>query len=177
VCADSHGAIARSATATAAAAPIATAVLRAMMRPARSGSVCRNSATYFVAVRPSPIPANTPHMPTVLWIMPYWPNCSRPNSLAVATEAARLDPWDMAAPTTDQTAPRVNRPRRESAVHTPLIAFVAPLHDLISVIIKNNLLASAWAAARDFRNYLKTAPDPRAIGTTINEDCAHAPAR
>ena len=70
VLAASRGATARSAKAANAENPSAAAVLRAMMRPARFGLVARSSATYFVAVRPSPTPANTPNILTVLWIMP-----------------------------------------------------------------------------------------------------------
>jgi len=77
----------------------------------------------------------------VLWIMPYSPNCSRPKSLAVMTDAARLEPCEITAPMSDQTAPLANRPRSESAAHVRLIALVAPFHDLISVGIKSNLPA------------------------------------
>jgi len=139
VLAASHGAAAKSATAAVVAVPNATAVLRAMMRPARCGFVTRSSATYFVAVKPSPIPAKTPNIPTVLWIMPYSPNCSRPKSLAVMTDAAKPQPCEITAPTRDQTAPLAKRPRSESAAHVSVIALVAPFHDLISVGIKSSL--------------------------------------
>src|ERR1017187_360059 len=76
--------------------------------------------------------------------MPYSPNCSRPNSLAVITDAARFAPCAIPAPMRDQTAPLANRPRSESAAHMALIALVAPFHDLISVGIKSNLLASEF---------------------------------
>jgi hypothetical protein len=75
-------------------------------------------------------------MPTVLRIMPYSPNCSRPSSRAVMTDAAKFEPCDMTAPMRDHTAPLAKRPRRESARHTPVMAFAAPSHDLISVGIK-----------------------------------------
>ncbi len=101
---------------------MATAQPSAMIRPARWGSRLRNSATYLVAVTPSPRPAKTPSIPTVLWIIPYLPNCSRSNNLAVMTDAARLQPCEMTAPMRDQAAPLANRPRRESAAHTSRIA-------------------------------------------------------
>lgn len=116
---------------------MATAQPSAMIRPARVGSLVRNSATYFVAVRPSPRPAKTPSMPTVLWTMPYWPKCSRPSSRAVMTDAAKFEPCDMTAPMRDHTAPLAKRPRRDSARHTPVMALAAPSHDLISAGIKS----------------------------------------
>ena len=51
----------------------ATRQERLMMRPARSGSLWRNSATCLVAVSPRPNPAKTPNMPTVDWIIPSSP--------------------------------------------------------------------------------------------------------
>ena len=138
----SHGAPIRSATTAMTPVPNATAVLSAMMRPARSVFVARSSATYFVAVKPRPIPANTPNMPTVLWIMPYSPKCSRPSIRAVMTDAAKFEPCDMSAPKRDHTAPLVNRPRSESAAHMSRIALVPPSHDLSSVGIRSNLFAS-----------------------------------
>src|ERR1035438_1940447 len=57
--------------------------------------------------------------------MPNISNCSRPNSLAVMTDAARLDPCAMTAPMRDHTVRLANRPRRESAPHVVLIACMA----------------------------------------------------
>jgi hypothetical protein len=89
-------------------------------------------------VTPSPSPAKVPSIPTVLWIMPYSPNCARPSSRAVMTEAAKFEPCDMTAPMRDHTAPLAKRPRRESAPHNSVLALVTPSHDLISVGIKIN---------------------------------------
>ena len=58
------------------------------------------------------------------------------------TDAAKFEPCDRTAPKKDQTAPLANRPRSESATHITLNALVAPFHDLMSVGIKSNWLAS-----------------------------------
>ena len=82
-------------------------------------------------------------MPTVLWIMPYLPNCSRPSILAVITDAARVEPCDIAAPIRDQVAPLAKRPRSESDAQMSLTALVAPVHVLASVGIRSKVLAFA----------------------------------
>src|SRR5580700_2217091 len=110
---------------------MAAAQPRAIIRPARSGSRRRNSATYLVAVTPSPRPAKIPSIPTVLWSMPYAPNCPRPSRWAVTTDAAKFAPWETTAPSSDQTAPLANRPRRESAAHMARAALAAGSHDLV----------------------------------------------
>ena len=99
------------------------------MRPVRRGFVARSSATYFVAVRPSPIPANTPNVPTVFLTMPYSPKVSRPRNLAVMTDATKLAPCETTAPTSDQTAPLANRLRNKSAIHKLRITVETPCQD------------------------------------------------
>ncbi len=61
-----------------------------MMRPARWGCEERNSATNLVLVTPKPIPASSPNMPTVLWIMPNSPKPATPS--ARPTRAADTTP-------------------------------------------------------------------------------------
>jgi hypothetical protein len=60
------------------------------------------------------------------------------------TDATKMDPCDMTAPMSDQTAPLANRPRSESAAHMPLIALLAPFHDRTSAGIKSNLHTSEF---------------------------------
>ena len=52
----------------------------ARIRPALIGSCRRNSATYFVAVKPKPSPAKTPKVLAVLWIIPSAPNSCQENA-------------------------------------------------------------------------------------------------
>ena len=55
------------------------------------------------------------------------------------TDPARLEPCEIAAPISDQTAPLAKRPRRESALQTPVMAFEAPFHDLSSAGIEGSM--------------------------------------
>src|SRR5579883_1142021 len=91
----------------------ATTLERAKILPTFPASLPRNSATYFVAVRPRPSPAKIPKVPTVLWIIPSWPKHCLPRKRAHTIEATRVKPREITAPATDQLTPRAKRARKE----------------------------------------------------------------
>ena len=107
----SQGAKKKSATPYRIALAAATSVDSAKIRPARSGSICFNSAMCFVTVWPRPRPARLPTVAAVLFTMPYSPKPVRPSMRASRNEQATVMTRAPTAATPPQNAPRASRRR------------------------------------------------------------------
>src|SRR5512135_25219 len=103
---------------------------RLMYRPARSRSLARDSAIYFLAVMPRPIPASATNMLVVLCTIPSSPSPDEPSRWPEPMAPRSVRPREITAPRSDQNAPEAKRALRLSVARPPGATFGSDLTGL-----------------------------------------------